>query len=120
MKQRMMLSLFPLLLAMFMLAGSNTAEAAVSVGIGIGGGHHYSGGGAVVEYRTSDPVYTTWYPDSSVTYVAPPVYYSSPTYVYDPYVYSTPSVGFNAWFGSDNRHSRYTGRGYSGGGGHRR
>jgi hypothetical protein len=108
-----------MLLAMFMLAGISNADAAVSVGIGVGGGHHYYGDGGVIQYRTSDPVYSTWYPDSSTTYVAPPVYYSSPTYVYDPYIYSTPSVGFSGWFGSGDRgHSRYSGRGYSGG--HRR
>jgi hypothetical protein len=104
MKPRLILPLFPILLALFMIAGSK-AEAAVSVDISIGGGHHYTRGGTVVEYRTVEPGYTTWYPDSSPTYVAPTVYTTyttSPTYVYDsaPYVYTTPSVEFNGWFGS--------------------
>ena len=129
MKSRFILPLFPILLAMFMLAGIGTAEAAVSVGVEIGGGHHYSGGGV---YTTVDPGYSTWYPDSSTTYVAPTVYADTSTYVYDPYVYSTPSVEFNGWYGGGGHDRDHDGGGHSersghsgrsgggGGGGHRR
>jgi hypothetical protein len=108
MRLRLILPLFPILLAMLMLAGGNKAEAAVSVGFSVGGDHHYyHNGGAVVQYRTVDPGYSTWYPDYGTTYVYPDTYYASPYYS-TPYIYTTPSTDFNVWFGSDGR--RHYGR----------
>jgi hypothetical protein len=113
MRSRMLWTLFPFLLVMLFVCSSQ-AQAEVSIGIGIGGGHHYYRDGGVVTYRTADPVYTTWYPDSTPTYVAPPVYYSdpyptyysSPTYYSTPYVYrAEPSVSFGAFFGSGDHRS---------------
>src|SRR5579872_209125 len=104
MKSRAFLAMFPVLLAIIVLASSNKAEAFdVHVGVGIGG-HHYRDG-AVVQYRTADPVYSTWYPDSdsSYVYVAPTqtTYYDNNVYV-DPtpaYVYTTESSGYDGWYG---------------------
>ena len=63
MKPGLMLPVFPILLALFMVVGSHSAQAEVSVGIGIGGDHHRYRSGTVVRYRTVDPGYTTWYPE---------------------------------------------------------
>jgi hypothetical protein len=125
MNSRLALPLFPVLLVMLMVACSNQAAAEVSVGVTLGGGdRYYHRGGGVVTYRTVDPVYSTWYPDSSTTYVAPPVYYTSPyttypapTYYTAPYVYvePTPSISFGAFFGSGGHRSYDRDRG-----GHRR
>lgn len=119
MKSRLALPLFPVLLVMLMVACSNQAAAEVSVGLSVGDGdRYYHRGGSSYRYRTTSPVYSTWYPDYSPTYVAPrvyttsPYYYSSPTYYssstyYSPYVYRepAPSVGFGLFFGSGGRRS---------------
>lgn len=113
MKSRLALPLFPILLVMLMVACSNQAAAEVSVGVSVGGGdRYYHRGGAVVTYRTADPVYSTWYPDHSPTYVVPrvyttPTYYAAPTYYSAPYVYRepAPSFSFGAFFGSGGRRS---------------
>ena len=123
MKSRVHLAMLPVLLAMIVLASSKKAEAFdVGVGVNVGGGHHYRNG-AVVEYRTSDPAYTTWYPDSDSSYVyaAPTTYYDN-TYVdtTPTYVYSTDSTGYVGWYGggrSGHGGNYGGGRGERGGGG---
>src|SRR5579862_1532073 len=118
MKPRMILPMLPVLLAMIMLASSKKAEA-FEVGVSVGGGHYYHNG-AVVEYRTTDPAYATWYPDSTTSYVYAPTVYDD-AYVSTPYVYSTDSVGFGGWYGGgrSGRGGNYGG-GRGGGGGRRR
>ena len=119
MKPRMILPMLPVLLAMIMFAGSKKAEAVdVGVGIGVGGGHHYRNGG-LVEYQTVDPVYNTWYPDSTASYVYPDTTYVNTGYGYaDPYVYSTDSVGFGGFYGGGRSgHGGNYGGGRGGGGG---
>ncbi len=125
MKHSLVLPLFPILLAMLLVTGGNKAEAADGVSISIGGGTHRPRTGRVVQYRTVDPGYTTWYPTYSTTYTTsrdyPVVYQSSRYYRSDsyqtsrhystystPYEYRTPSVDFNVWFGTDGR--RHYGR----------
>ncbi len=110
MKSKMMLSLMPVFLAVFVLVGAKQAQAVdVRIGIGTGGSHYYRGSN-VIQYRTADPVYSTWYPETTTSYVYTPRYYSSPTY-YDngygygytaptTYVYSSNSTGYNSWYGS--------------------
>ena len=124
MKPRFILPLFSILLAMLIGASGNKAEAADGVRITIGGGQHRPRGGGVVQYRTVDPGYTTWYPKYDTSRDYPVVYQTSPyrSEVYQrspyygnystPYEYrtSTPSVDFNVWFGSDGR--RHYGRRY--------
>lgn len=134
MKSKMMLSLMPVFLAVFVMVGAKDAKAVdVGVGINLGGSSHYHRGGTVVEYRTADPVYTTWYPETSSSYVyTPSTYYTTPTYYDNGYGYSTPSTyiystnnsGYNGWYGSGRSgHGGYYGGGSRGGsrdGGHRR
>jgi hypothetical protein len=122
MKPRLILSLFPILLAMLVFSGDNKAEAASGISISIGGSRHRARDGGVVYYRTADPGYSTWYPTYTTTRDYPTVYRSttyyesdgyqtSPYYygTYDtPYEYRAPSVDFNVWFGSDGR--RHYGR----------
>ena len=104
MKPKLILPAFPILLAMLLLLGGNKAEAA-NIGFSVGESHHNPHSGAVIQYRTTDPGYSTWYPDHNTTYVYPD---PSPTYYATPYVYTTPSVDFDVWFGSDGR--RHSGR----------
>jgi hypothetical protein len=118
----MIVPMLPVLLAMIMLAGSKKAEA-FDVGVSIGGGHHYRGG-TVIQYRTSDPVYSTWYPESSSSYVYVPTYSSSyygngygyrygNGYSNSSYIYSTNSGDYNGWYGGGRSgHGGYYGRGY--------
>jgi len=122
MKSRVALPLFPVLLVALMVTCSNQAAAEVSVGVSVGGGDRYSHRGCgVVTYRTVDPVYRTWYPDHSPTYVAPrvystPTYYVAPTTTYyvaptryhaAPYVYRAPphTSSLGAFFGSGGNRS---------------
>jgi hypothetical protein len=100
MKSRMFLSTLPVLLAMIVFASNEKAQA-FDLGISVGDHHHYRG--SVVQYRTADPAYTTWYPDSSTTYVYTPsdsTYYDNgPGYV-TPYVYTTESSNYGDWYGT--------------------
>lgn len=124
MKSKVMFCFSPMMLALMMISGAGSAQAAdVHFGVGIGdhGGYRHH------EYRTTDSGYTTWYPDSTTTYVydngTPNTVYSDSSYsTYStPYVYTTPSVGFNTWYG-DGYHNHgggsYHGGGYYGGGFH--
>ena len=140
MKPRTILALIPVLLALFMFSPSQKA-AAVEIGVSVGGGQRYYRGGTVIEYRTTDPVYSTWYPDNVTTYVYDSPSYSSSYYgngygngygYYSTpyYVYSTQSSGYNGWYGGGRSgnggyYGVRGGYGYYGGGrggdrGHRR
>jgi len=115
MKPRIVLPVLSALLAAVVFAGGNKAEAVevgVGVGVGIGGHHHFRDG--VVEYRTVDPVYSTWYPDDVVTYDYP--------VVETPYVYGTDWGDFGVWYGGGRggHGGHYGYRGGRGGGGRRR
>lgn len=123
MKFKMILPMVPVFLALFMFAGSKSAQA-VDVNVQLGGGHHYRGGN-VVEYRTVDPVYNTWYPDTTQSYV-----YTSPTTSYDsgyssgystgPYIYSTETSSYGGWYGGGRSgHGGYYGDRRGGGYRHR-
>jgi len=114
MNSRMMLFLSSMLLAVAALSGASSAKAA-DFNLSVGGGNN---GYRYHDYRTVDPVYGTWYPETTSSYVYSNNAYTSPTYV-TPYVYSTPSVEFNSWYGNGYRShsgSYGGGRGYSGGG----
>lgn len=113
-------TIFPMsavLLTLIVLVGSKEAKA-VELGVTVGGGHHYRGG-SVVEYRTADPVYSTWYPsDTTYVYTRPVTVVEDRSYGYGygysstPYVYSTNTGDYNGWYGSGR-----TGRGGSYGNG---
>jgi len=122
MKPRVILSVFPALLVVFMIAGAQKAAAEdvhIGVGVGVSGGNNYR----YHDYRTSDSSYGTWYPSTTVyggysgsSYYGGGYYGNSYS---TPYVYATPSVQFNTWYG-DGYHSghggSYSGNGYYGGG----
>ena len=117
MKSKIISTLFPVMLAMLMFAGAKNALA-VDVGINLGGGHHSY---RSYNYRTSDPVYSTWYSDSSPSYGYYDNSYSGNSYYGNsyygnsystPYVYSSPSVSFGSWYGDGYRNH---GGSYSGG-----
>ena len=128
-------TIFPMsavLLTMIVLVGSKEAKA-VELGITVGGGHHYRNGG-VVEYRTADPVYSTWYPsDSTYVYTPPVTVIDNSSYGYGyydtPYVYSTNTGDYNGWYGSgrtghgglygNGRYERRSSSSYSGSADHR-
>lgn len=120
MKFKTVLSMLPVLMAMLVFSCSKAQAVDIGVGVGIGGGHHYHNGG-VVEYRTSDPAYSTWYPDTSSSYVYTP----SDTYVSDgydsgysdsTYIYATDSRDYNGWYGNGRSgHGGYYGNNYRGG-----
>lgn len=103
MKSNVLLSTLPVLLAMLVFTGYGKAQA-FELGVNVGEHRHYYHNN-VVQYRTSDPVYSTWYPDNSSAYVYSP---SSTVYVDDsssygystPYVYSTESRDYDGWYGS--------------------
>jgi len=110
MNQRLTLPLLAILLAMFVVADSNVAEAVdVGVGVGVGGGRH-DRGGVGVEFYTGDPGYNDFYQDADV----------APDVVVDPYVYATPDVdiGFGGWYGGGGGGGDRGDRGGGGGGGH--
>ncbi|HLX61497.1 MAG TPA: hypothetical protein VKX17_09475 [Planctomycetota bacterium] len=120
MKPRVILSLFPVLLVLFVIGGAQKAGA-VEIGVSVGGGYHHG----YRDYRTVDPVYDSWYSSDATSYGYTDNIYVEPTYV-DPYVYVSPSVGFDTWYGDGYRghggsysggHSGYGG-GRSSGGGH--
>jgi len=111
----MKLHLFALLLPILFLVSGNQKASAFDIGVGIGGHHH---GGGHVEFRTSDPVYSTWYPSDRTYVYTPPVYYNDgTTYYYDSpstsyyttptYVYPDYSTGveFNTWYGGGRHYS---------------
>lgn len=102
MKSRMILPILPVLLAIVMFVGSKEA-AAFDIGVSVGDGHrsHRYRDRGYVQYRTSDPVYSTWYPDTHTSYVYVPTrsYYSD-GYYGNSYIYSTNSSNYNGWYGS--------------------
>lgn len=99
MKFKLIVPVFPILLAMFVMASSDAKAVDIGVGVNIGGGHHYHRSG-VVEYRTSDPVYTTWYPETTTSYVYTPSYYDTTYVAPSTYVYTTPEPSYSVWYGS--------------------
>ncbi len=109
MKPRLMLPLSLLLLAACMFAGSQKAGA-FEIDVSIGGSRHHRNR-TVVEYRTSDPVYTTWYPERSTAYVyvptEPTVYYYEDGYPTTRYIYSTESPDYRVWYGRGGRGGWY-------------
>lgn len=89
---------------LFLMAVMFTAAreaAAVEVGVSVGSRRHGSGG--VIEFRTGDSHYNTWYPSSSTYVYTQPSY--STTYVTPSYTYRTPSVGYSSWYGNDRYRS---------------
>ena len=112
MKQRTILPLLPILLAMFMLAGAQKAEAAsVGFNVSVGDHHHHAFHNGGVNFYTGDTGYTTWYPNTydSTSYYAPSsgtTYYSDPVYSYSyPYTYSVRGNDYNTWY--DRRENRH-------------
>lgn len=96
-------------LSLFLLAvlfsAAPQALHAVEVNLSAGSRHHGRDGGVGLSFRTGDPTYSTWYPNSTTTttynYSSPYSTTTTTTYNTPSYTYRTPSPSFGVWFGGD-------------------
>ena len=92
-----MLSLSATLLAMLVIAGTQNAGAAeVSDTPPSVINHDY----VHHSYRTSDPVFTTWYPSESQSYAYPGGRPTQAGRYATNYVYTSPTNAFETWYGN--------------------
>ena len=112
MKSKIMLSLFSILLAMFVIAGTQNAAAAETSDTPSGARHVYSHH----DYHTSNPSYSSWYPSEGTSYVYPGTQTQAGRYKVD-YVYTSPTNSFNTWYGNGRSSNSNAGAstGYSSG-----
>lgn len=113
MKSKIVLSLFPTLLAMLVIAGAQKVEAAESSDTPSGGRHVY----CHHDYHSSDPVYSSWYPSESKSYVYPGTQTQAGRYK-STYIYTSPTNSFDTWYGNGRSANTRAGgsSGYSSGG----